>query len=580
MTVGDAGRAAGRTARRTAGRDLRAPLVAALALASSVTGLGNGFAYDDVPIIVRDPRAHDLAHAWRVCCTSYWPRALGGGLYRPLTSIAFATEWAIGHGAPLVFHLASLALYVALALLVLRLADRLLPAPAAVAAAAIFAVHPVHVEVVANAVGQAELLVALAVTAATIVYVRARSPAGGIGADVGVRVGASGSARSARTPARAPIAAIAVLFVPALLAKEHAAVLPLLLLAAECTVVVDDRPLAARVRALVPTGLTLAGVAVAYAGVRYLAIGRLLGDAPNFLLAQVPVASRGWTMLGITGEWARLLVWPAHLAATYSPPGTPIRTGPDAAAVAGALVVVGALGLALAARRRAPVLTFGILWIAIALLPVSNILFVSGVLLAERSLFLASVGLALVAGAVASPVIERLRAAPRRARILGAVAGTLILTLGVVRSARRQPVWRDDATLYSASVVDEPESYYAHFLYAGELFGEGRLGSGEHEAKLAIVQSGGFPLALTMLANAYAGAGQCARAEPLWREALQTIPGIVPARLGLATCLLQGGAYAEARSVALVGVSEGAWVGEFRRVIAAADSALARPRAT
>jgi hypothetical protein len=549
---------------RDVGGSVRGALVAALALAASATGLGNGFAYDDVPIIVRDPRAHDLARAWHFCCTSYWPRALGGGLYRPLTSIAFATEWAIGHGAPLVFHLANVALYVTLALVVLRLATLVLPPVAATLAAALFAVHPVHVEVVANVVGQAELLVALAVTWATVVYLRARRHTSGV----------------AGVPSRATIAAIAGLFLLALLAKEHAAVLPLLLLAAECTVITDDRPRAERVRALAPIAVTLAATAAIYAGIRDLAIGRLLGDAPNLMLVRVPLASRWWTMLGIASEWTRLLVWPAHLAATYSPPGTPILTGPDASAVAGALALVVAGMVAVLARRRAPVLTLGILWIAIALLPVSNVLFVSGVLLAERSLFLPSIGLALGAGALVAVALERLRAAPRRAHVMGATLAALVLALGVVRSARRQPIWRDDATLYAASVVDEPGSYYAHFLYAGELFGEGRLGSGEHEAKLAIVQSGGFPLALTMLADAYAGAGQCARAVPLWREALRTIPGIVPARLGLATCLLQDGSYAEARSVALVGVSEGAWVGEFRRVIATADSALARPRTT
>jgi thioredoxin-like negative regulator of GroEL len=78
-----------------------------------------------------------------------------------------------------------------------------------------------------------------------------------------------------------------------------------------------------------------------------------------------------------------------------------------------------------------------------------------------------------------------------------------------------------------------------------------------------------------MLAEARARAGDCGEAVPLWRRALAQYPGLLADRLGLANCLINRGDYAGARSVAVVGVSEGAWVHTFREVMARADSARA-----
>jgi thioredoxin-like negative regulator of GroEL len=139
-------------------------------------------------------------------------------------------------------------------------------------------------------------------------------------------------------------------------------------------------------------------------------------------------------------------------------------------------------------------------------------------------------------------------------------------------------VWRDNRTLLAQAVRDEPTSYIAHYEFAGQLFADGQADAGEREVDVAIEQSGGYAPALAMLAEARARAGECARAEPLWREALARYPGMVPDRLGLATCLIETGDYAGARSVALIGVSEGAWVHSFRGVIARADSAAAVTR--
>jgi hypothetical protein len=510
-------------------------LVALLALAASITSLGNWYAYDDVSLILFNPAAHGVAALGRVWTQPYWPPGVGGLLYRPLASALWALEWVVGHGQPLAFHLVNVALYVALSVAILMLARRLLPTGAALIAAAVFAAHPVHVEVVANCVGQSELVAALSVVLAVLVYLDHRHEARGRWA-------------------------IALLYAVGILSKEHVVLLPVLLLAVGVTVA-DGSPEFRRLG-----GGMLIALAVCLTA-RYVAIGTLLGDTPDPVFARASVFTRVWTMLGVATQWGRLMVWPAHLSFSYNPPAIPIRRSPDAVVLAGALLVTAAAAVAIAVRHRAPVITLGLVWAGIFLLPVSNVLFVSGVLLTERSLFLPSVGVALaVAGAWA--------ACPRGLRTYAGAAIAALVMIGTWRSAGRQVVWRNDHTLFGRGVIDAPRDYYAHYLWADQLVSEGNSEAGEREARTSIQLSGGFPPALALLADVYAKRGACDQAIPLWRRALGVMPWLVPPRVGLATCLLQTGAYADARAVATEGVAHGELDPALRRVISAADSVV------
>jgi hypothetical protein len=140
--------------------------VAALALAASVNSIANGYAYDDNYLIVKAARTHSLAGWWRDFAQTYWPREWGGDGYRPLSAIAFRVQWVAGSGSPVVFHSLNVVLHVVTSVAVLWLACGVLPFAAAAVAAALYAVHPVHVEAIANVVGQSELWVALLVVTA------------------------------------------------------------------------------------------------------------------------------------------------------------------------------------------------------------------------------------------------------------------------------------------------------------------------------------------------------------------------------------------------------------------------------
>ena len=137
-----------------------------LALAATVTSIGHEFTFDDVYVIRKNARVHSLDGLWALFGQTYWPPELGGDGYRPLVMTLFTLQWVAGDGAPWVFHAGNIALAVAVAAAVHWCARAVLPPAGAWVAAALFAVHPVHVEVTGNVVGQSELLVALCLSLA------------------------------------------------------------------------------------------------------------------------------------------------------------------------------------------------------------------------------------------------------------------------------------------------------------------------------------------------------------------------------------------------------------------------------
>src|SRR5207247_12594 len=108
---------------------------------------------DDVAIIVTNPLVAEPAGVWRAFGAPYWPPDLGGHLYRPLIIAAFALDRMLD-GA-VWFHAANLLWHGAAAVAVAVLARRWADTTGGLVAGVLVAVHPVHVEAVANVVGRA-----------------------------------------------------------------------------------------------------------------------------------------------------------------------------------------------------------------------------------------------------------------------------------------------------------------------------------------------------------------------------------------------------------------------------------------
>jgi hypothetical protein len=278
-------------------------------------------------------------------------------------------------------------------------------------------------------------------------------------------------------------------------------------------------------------------------------------------------------MLGVVPHWFRLLFWPAHLQADYSPGEIVGQTVWGPAQSLGTILLLVAVAAAIAARRRAPVVTFGIAWCAIALFPVHNVLVPTGIVLAERTLFLPSVGAMLAVGGFGALLLER---ATARGRLYLAVAAGGVLTLGLIRSAVRHPVWHDTFKLwYQTGNEDAPRSFRAHAALAEQYFSIGKERMGEQEYRLAMQFAPPSHTNLTMqFADRLRGRGFCYPAVQFYEKLVVLEPDGGGARAALVACLVNLGGYREAMFHARMGISFGWGRDRFQRALATADSAL------
>jgi hypothetical protein len=438
--------------------------IVTLSCISSGIGLQNSFTYDDLYVILRNGVVHRLSTIWVAFLLPYWPVQFGGDGYRPLTIVLFAVEWAVAGLHAWVFHAVSIILYAILGLLVFELARRFMDRHAAWIAAAISVVHPVHVEAVASAVGQSELLAAIFITSSVVLYVDAR--------------------RGQRFSGRR-IGAIVTLYLAGCLSKEHAVVTPLLFLWADTTVL-SDAPAEPHRRRLLYVLAAMTGVI--FIGFRWLVLGGrgIGGFSPfiPFVSLKTNSVNRLLTVLGIVPTWAQLLIWPTRLMSEYGPPEFSVATGPEVWQLPGVLILVGILGLIVTLRTSRPVIAFGLGWMVLTLLPASNILVATGVLVAERTLFTPSLGVALAIGSTWMIVVDRLRAPSARIGFL--VATGAVLWFALIRSVVQTASWRSNETLFLNSVRSSPLSYRSHYVRGSWLMATGRRPEGEREYTTAI----------------------------------------------------------------------------------------------
>lgn len=484
-------------------------LVALVAIAASAAGLGNRFAQDDVLLIEEHFLLHSLGN-WQAILTSpYWPPPHTDALYRPVASLLHALQYSLGGGEPLAFRLTSILLYALASLAVLGLARRLVHPAVALGVALLFAAHPVHVEAVALGVGQGEILVTLLAVIAATRYLDWRRQGDGL-----------------LRPAQ--WAQLGVLYFVASLTKEVGIVLPALLLAVEITN--GDRPLPERARALWPGFAGLAAVAALVLVIRAMVLaGEEAAPSRAEALDGLGVGGRVLTMLPVVLHWLRLLSWPAHLQADYAPQEIIAATGFGAPQAVGLAVVVLAVLAFILAWHRLPALSAGLGWAAVALLPVSNVFFASGIVLAERTLFLPSVGWLLAVGAVGCALWENADRWCRRQLVRGVltVATITLVLVGIVRSAARYPAWENDTAYALQTGLDAPRSWRAQMARGQALIQSGQRDEGldAYRRSIELAPPGWIWRVRNDLARRYLEADQVADAAEELEASLAAVPG-------------------------------------------------------
>ena len=422
--------------------------------------------FDDVGVLLQDPRiravtAHNMGS---ILTEGYWHINPDSGLYRPVTTLSYLLNYAVFDDGPdpAGYHWINFLLHGVNVSLVYALGITIFAQPSlALALAAIWGLHPVLTESVTNIVGRADLLAAFGVLAGLLCYSRWAL--------------ATGSRKYWWLAAM--VAAQAV----GLFSKENAAVLPGILLLYDLTW--SQR---ATWRARVPAYTALALPFAAFFLMRSRLHTHMLVVFPENPLISAGFWTARLSAIKVIGKFLWLFFWPARLSADYSYSAFPLfgwtlASWEDAKTLIALAVCIGAIVLALRWRRAWKEMFFCIIFFFIALMPTANLVMIIGSIMAERFMYLPSIGLAgcLVAAIYAFGS----RASPRVAW----VAIGLACLACAARTYQRNFDWHDDQSLWSSAVAVCPGSARPHMNLGAALAQiPGRLPDGVAELRTAV----------------------------------------------------------------------------------------------
>ena len=191
-------------------------------------------------------------------------------------------------------------------------------------------------------------------------------------------------------------------------------------------------------------------------------------------------------------------------------------------------------------RGRAPApIALAVLWMAIAVVPVANVIAPTGVIVAERTLYLSSVGAVLLIGCVA----ERLG----QVRWWLAVWFTVALSTGfAARVWTRTPIWESNRTLILTTAAAHPEASTTRLLLARVHARTGEVGAAISEYHAYLRLFGRNPMVWAEAADYASGHGQLALADSLLRAAVASVGPVYVLAAARAEVALRGHRYAEA----------------------------------
>jgi len=524
-----------------------APWVAAAAIAAAVVAVyGQTLDFEFVrlddpeyvanPMVARGLDPESLRWAFTTRHLANW---------HPLTWLSFMLGVEIHGPGPAGHHAVNLTLHLVNSLILLGLlcsaSGRLGPSALV---AALFALHPLHVESVAWVSERKDVLstcFGFLAMAAWLGYARR----GGL----------------------ARYALVALCFVLCLLAKAMLVTLPVLLL------LLDYWPLGRLGRGgasplrLVAEKLPLLALSLAVSAVT---LGVQVIDAR---VAPLDAAANAVVSYAV---YLRKAFWPSGLGVLYPHPGLPSEGGVPLTALAIgaslALLVGISLGVAFARRRY---LWTGWLWYLGALVPVIGLVQAGRQGMADRYTYVPLVGVFLMLAFGGAELVEKWRRRqPQAGRIAaaGALAALAALSVAAHRQAR---VWRDSVSLFEHSLAVMPANPTLHYNLGNTYGSAGRLDDATQQYRLALAvkprhQKAHYNLASILLAqrrvdeaiehlrralaidpdyarahhklaNALHGSGRLEEAVHHYRETLRVAPGNAAARRDLEIALAELG---------------------------------------
>lgn len=486
-------------------------ILAALAVLPYLNTLRNSFVYDDVDQILVNPYIRNFHHLREILTSSVWS-FMGDfrgstNYYRPMMSLGYLFCYQLVGPRALLFHVVNLLANVGVVLLVFLVTRRMFrSATVALAAASIFALHPIHSEAVDWIAAVTELELALFYLLTFWAFLA--------------------SARAAGKCSGPLQLTMAGCFVLALLSKEQALTLPLLAALYEHRFR-EDRAETTKAQKFRRYG-ALWLLAAVYLVLRARYLGGLTPnlDRPGFGTEALMISA-----LALGGRYCWKLVWPVKLCAYYVFPTDVTALYPWA--LGGVVALAICLAAFVALRKSNRQAAFGVVWLLVTLAPVLNVRWMTSNPFAERYLYLPSLGFCWILAWTGVQGWNLLSARGSRWRFALPIAAGLIATLGMVRIITRNRDWRDNITFYTATLAVSPDAYYIHNNLGTVYWAQGNIAAAKSEWRTALRLAPTSEYALHNLGLAANEEKHYSEAEALLLRALEIRPNYSDAHLDL-----------------------------------------------
>lgn len=544
--------------------------------------LFNEYALDDYGLILENEQTKEGTSAvFKILGSSYRQGTVAGDntLYRPLSKVMFAIEWSLSPGSPGLGHFMNISLFALSVVLLFRMLRRYMKENIIVpfVAAALFAVHPIHTEVVANIKGRDDILCFLFFVV-TALYVH----------------------RYMILQKTKDLIFSGVAFFLCMLSKESAitfvAVIPLMIYffipegrtAAQNKNLIDNPPFGMddkfRRRAELQYKLrwfsgspqrevyfALGGVAVLFLIIRFFVLaGGGISPVPyidNYIVGIDGFVGQRATAITIAGLYLVKLVVPFGLVCDASVAQMPEYGLGSWQFLLSLAVFLGAGIFALMKFRSKHPVSFGILYFLITFSIVSNIPFLLGTNYGERLLYAPSLGICIIAAWLLHRLLFSEENATgsvgeffRSQQKVVAVLGVIVVAYSVV-AIMRNPVWKNNETLYGTDMQISEKSCKLHYFYGNHMTQKDsltllvkgsdewnrRVDTGIVELRNSIALCPGYSDAIQKLADVYLEKQQYDSAEYYYRMAIRVNPTSSIARNNFGSMLFERKRYAEAQ---------------------------------
>jgi tetratricopeptide (TPR) repeat protein len=189
----------------------------------------------------------------------------------------------------------------------------------------------------------------------------------------------------------------------------------------------------------------------------------------NALMAAETYAERLATLLFIQLKYIILLIVPHPLSWDYSYNQIPIIGFGNIKAIAAVAVIIGMLVYAIMNFKKKDIFAYCIIFYALSVIITSNLLVVIGATMAERFVFTASLAFCMAVVFLLAKLFKldlsniNLKTTPQLFAVIGIVA-----VLYSIKTFARNEAWRDNRTLYESGVETAPNSWRAHNLLGVE----------------------------------------------------------------------------------------------------------------